>query len=435
MYLPASINGIAGADTICTKEAGGHPAKALLVDESGCSGQPCRRATVFPYLGDGQIDWPLMPNTTYYNADFSAVVATTGSNGLLPSTLLAPIADTECLNQASGIDNDWTTRAGMTCGNWQQRSTGQAEQQGVGWFCSLSTMNFLNGGSVSCFLENFLLCVAETETHTLPFPPRTPSPDLPRLFLTSKMYLPATMNGIAGADTICTKEAGGPPAKALLVDESGCSGQPCRRATVSPNIGDGQIDWPLMPNTTYYNADFSAVVATTGSNGLLPSTLLAPVTSTECLNQASGIDNDWTTRVGTTCGNWQQSTGEMGVGWFCSLSTRNFLNGGSMPQCSLIHFICVTNGVSPPFLPPSSNGPPSNAYMTPYQDQVLLPPSAILSSGSSSNFEGWKIGLICGLVGGFCLILVIIVATFHPRLTGWRRGGQKKRQAIENEVR
>ena len=299
---------------------------------------------------------------------------------------------------------------------------------------------------MSCSEQNLILCVAEIPTP--PFPPSPPPPPyLPRLFLTFDMYNISMMNGIVGADAICTREAGG-PAKALLVDETGCSGQPCRRATISPNVGDGQIDWPLIPNTAYYNDEFSAVVATTGSNGLLPSNLLATITAPGCPNQASGVDSDWTTRDGMTCDSWQHSTsGMMGVGYPCSLSTMNFLNGGSVVCRSLIRFICatsVTNGPYPPSpppsppsppppppLPPSSVPSPSNASSNPYQNQVLLPPSVIEPSSNGSTFESWKIGLIIGLVGGFCLILVLIGTIFYPRLTAWRGGGKKKSQTAK----
>ena len=268
------------------------------------------------------------------------------------------------------------------------------------------------------------------------------------------MFSPEKIKGIAGADAICTTEAGGYSAKALLVDETGCNGQPCRRATITPYIGDGQIDWPLIPNTAYYNANLSLVVATTRPNGLFPSTLLAAITAPNCLNQASGLDNDWTTRVGMTCGNWRQSTGEIGVGHICSdtFSTKNFINGGSWSQCSVtIHLICVTRAINessslppPPLLLPPLLASPSNASTEgggqlpisaiPNPDQTLLSPPAIPASGNGSSFEVWKIGLIVGLVGAFCLIMVIIWAIFHPHITAQLRGVEKKSQTGTNTV-
>lgn len=178
------------------------------------------------------------------------------------------------------------------------------------------------------------------------------------------------LNGISGADVICTTEAGGSPSKALLVDESGCSGQPCRRASVTPNVGDGQVDWPLMPSTSYCNMDSSAVVSVTGINRLFSKAFnTSAISPSSCLNQASGMDKDWTTRAGMSCGNWIVSAGEsmrLGVGWICSNDpySNDMLNGGSITCSSSVRIICVETPASAPFpplpppLPPPSPSPP-----------------------------------------------------------------------------
>ncbi len=54
----------------------------------------------------------------------------------------------------------------------------------------------------------------------------------------------------------------------MITDEAGCNGQPCRRATITPDKGDGQIDWVLLPSHTYRTFDNASVVGFTGSNGL-----------------------------------------------------------------------------------------------------------------------------------------------------------------------
>ena len=67
--------GLAAADAICAIEAVSkgilvetaqlHRYRALLVDEDGCGGQPCRRASLTPGLGDGAIDWVIAPTAAY----------------------------------------------------------------------------------------------------------------------------------------------------------------------------------------------------------------------------------------------------------------------------------------------------------------------------------------------------------------------------------
>lgn len=148
-----SLGGIAGADAACTAEAGA-PAKALLVDESGCGGAPCRRASVTPFAGDGQLDWPLPPSRMFYTRDNATAVGYTDAHGLLSYPLYKPV-DASCSNQASGLATDWTTRAGSTCESWT--SAAPAAQDGVGWTCALDDGLF-DGGDVPCG-RNAFICV------------------------------------------------------------------------------------------------------------------------------------------------------------------------------------------------------------------------------------------------------------------------------------
>lgn len=152
-----NLGGIAGADAFCTLEAG-EPAKALLVDENGCDGSPCRRASVTQFLGDGQIDWPLMPNAVYYeDKDRRVAMGNTGMNSLF----VFPLARNSlpCTNHASGMRSDWTTIPGGTCDSWTTQN-GSAHNQAVGWSCSTSN-GLMYGGALDwpC-TANKLLCVS-----------------------------------------------------------------------------------------------------------------------------------------------------------------------------------------------------------------------------------------------------------------------------------
>jgi hypothetical protein len=155
------------------------------------------------------------------------------------------------------------------------------------------------------------------------------------------------LGGIAGADAICSAEAGS-PAKALLTDESGCAGAPCRRAS-SP-----QIDWPLQPLTTYYTADYSSVLAATDSSGLLPPELSSAVIVSGCLNEATGMTTDWTTLAGYTCKDWttDDSLHYGAVGWLCpqAVYTLDLLSGGIMPCSRPLHFLCATEAPTGDFM-------------------------------------------------------------------------------------
>jgi lysophospholipase L1-like esterase len=154
--VSTDFGGIAGADALCSAAAG-EPAKALLVDETGCGGAPCRRATVTPWAGDGQLDWPLKPHAMYYSLDNKTAVGFTDAAGLLDFPLFQPVR-AKCQNMASGMSTDWTTRAGKTCASWTAGADAPAGvSQGVGWTCALDDGLF-DGGVVACG-ENDFICV------------------------------------------------------------------------------------------------------------------------------------------------------------------------------------------------------------------------------------------------------------------------------------
>lgn len=177
-----------------------------------------------------------------------------------------------------------------------------------------------------------------------PLPPRpAPRPYGGRVFLTSHAY-DLNLGGIAGADAICTREAG-VPAKALLVDEHGCGGLPCRRATISPDAGDGQVDWVLQPDRMYYRMDNKSAIGFTGPNALFAFPLFFPVLA-ECTNQASGLGLDWTTRANSTCSDWHVGAGQaapvqQGLGWSCARD-NGLLDGGGPWACTANRFLCVS---------------------------------------------------------------------------------------------
>jgi len=161
-----------------------------------------------------------------------------------------------------------------------------------------------------------------------------------RLFLTSQSY-DGNLGGISGADQICSAEAG-ENAKALLVDENGCNGRPCRQA--KPH----QVDWPLLPSTTYYSKDFSQIIATTDQYGFLPIGLVSALASS-CTNELIGLDENWNTQANLTCSSWTNSSSSQkeAVGWLCpsGTNTQNLLVGGTKDCGSAVPFLCVTAGV------------------------------------------------------------------------------------------
>mmetsp|Transcript_72411 Transcript_72411/g.169591 ORF Transcript_72411/g.169591 Transcript_72411/m.169591 type:complete len:523 (-) Transcript_72411:113-1681(-) len=230
-----------------------------------------------------------------------------------------------------------------------------------------------------------------------------------RIFITSNYYS-MNLGGISGADAICASEAG-VPAKALLVDEGGCGGEPCRRGTPL-----AQVDWPLLPNTDYYNFDMSAKVATTTCVGLLPSSLESPIRITEsfCRNQASGFERSWATKVGKTCNDWTSNSENdtVALGWVCGsepdgLNTGFVLDGGNGRCSDPAQFLCATTP-DIAFTPCGSTD--ATTTLSEGEDD---PGTATASPGAQDDTV--MIVVIVVAVSGVCCMAAVFVAA-------WRHG-------------
>lgn len=97
-----------------------------------------------------------------------------------------------------------------------------------------------------------------------------------------------------------------------------------RRATVTPVLGDGAIDWVLEPWTRYSNANGDLVWVTNavpllGVEDGGQHDLLAPIWIDPDNNPAfTGMNTNWTTMTDNDCNGWTSSTGQMSSGnpWF-----------------------------------------------------------------------------------------------------------------------
>ncbi|MBL8019258.1 MAG: DUF1554 domain-containing protein [Leptospirales bacterium] len=121
----------------------------------------------------------------------------------------------------------------------------------------------------------------------------------------------ANLGGISGADATCNSNANKPGAatgtfKALLADDP----TNARRASVTANAGDGQIDWVLYANKQYRRSDGVTVIATSNANRLFT----FPLT----VGFIAGAGGHWTgfgagwTSDATNCAGW--TNGVAGTG-------------------------------------------------------------------------------------------------------------------------
>lgn len=189
-----------------------------------------------------------------------------------------------------------------------------------------------------------------------------------RLYATSRSYDPAmqvgSLVGIAAADAICQQEAiaAGVLAsnasslevsryRALLADEDGCAGKPCRRATVTPGVGDGPIDWVIAANAAYYLLDNTTLISWSNASrmlGVSNHTHLTPG------NQISPFGAGWVTLPNRTCNSWRWSEGMAGGPFGMAVGDQRLLGKGFTAgaqgdrnvKCHSAPFICVEMAAS-----------------------------------------------------------------------------------------
>lgn len=132
-----------------------------------------------------------------------------------------------------------------------------------------------------------------------------------QIYLTTLLSGGATFSGVAGADALCNSDVNRPSLlstyKAFLASSSGT----VRRATVTANLGDGQVDWVLQPNMRYFRGDGVTLIGTTASNGLLGFNLANAPTGTS--SYWTGMNTSW--QHAADCAGWSFSgTGLLGNG-------------------------------------------------------------------------------------------------------------------------
>ncbi|TGL87513.1 DUF1554 domain-containing protein [Leptospira congkakensis] len=87
-----------------------------------------------------------------------------------------------------------------------------------------------------------------------------------KIFLSANPYRGGDFGGVSGADAICQSESKcplGSSCKAMILNGT------TRIASLTANVGDGQVDWVLKPNAYYYLADGTTLISNTGSTSLL----------------------------------------------------------------------------------------------------------------------------------------------------------------------
>lgn len=120
----------------------------------------------------------------------------------------------------------------------------------------------------------------------------------------------ANLGGIAAADTMCASD-GARPSAATYTVKAFLAGS-TRRASVSANAGDGQLDWVLLANQEYRQANGATVIGTTNSVRLFTFPLSAALVPNGT-SFKTGLTATWT-NSGNDCGSWATTAGNQDLG-------------------------------------------------------------------------------------------------------------------------
>lgn len=152
----ANVGGIASADSMCAADAA-RPAAATFPVKAFLVGGAVRRASLTPDAGDGQIDWVLLANQQYRQANGTTVIGTTGANRLFTFPLAAPSGFVPSgIAFKTGLTGTWLS-SGNDCGAWA--NTVGNQDLGTG---NTNTTAAIAGGSIACTNPGYyLLCVEQ----------------------------------------------------------------------------------------------------------------------------------------------------------------------------------------------------------------------------------------------------------------------------------
>ncbi|PJZ80760.1 hypothetical protein CH359_10330 [Leptospira meyeri] len=158
------------------------------------------------------------------------------------------------------------------------------------------------------------------------------------IFITQNGY-PANIGKASNFDSYCHSDPNYPGSgnyKAMVVD--GIS----RRASVTANTGDGQIDWVFKANQAYIRTN-GTNIDTTNANGLFITSLAAPITTISS-DHWTGLNQDWTPYLDGACLKWTTNAAfELGnTGDAFTQDILTLTAGRGLQQCSVNReLVCV----------------------------------------------------------------------------------------------
>ncbi|MCE9598839.1 MAG: DUF1554 domain-containing protein [Spirochaetia bacterium] len=158
-------------------------------------------------------------------------------------------------------------------------------------------------------------------------------------YTSADLPLVTSFVGIAGADSVCANDANRPASvvtvKAFLVSPG------TRVASVTADVGDGQLDWVLHPNKQYRRSDGITVIGTTGANRLLQLNLNAGFSFVADTLHITGMQTGWTSPAGGDCGAWNGGGTNAGIGFGDALDASSYFGGTLTCSSGPVKLRCI----------------------------------------------------------------------------------------------
>lgn len=157
-----------------------------------------------------------------------------------------------------------------------------------------------------------------------------------RLFVNSTLTK-GNLGGIAGADATCSSDPKcpvGSQCKAMIATDSGI-----RRATITGDVGDGQLDWVLKPFASYVQADNTTPIGTTNAVSLFTLPIVNGIESPG-VTTWTGFGTSWQSDP-NNCSNWTNSISGNGIVGSSSSNNVALLNNLNVACTSDLKFYCA----------------------------------------------------------------------------------------------
>ncbi|TGM73049.1 DUF1554 domain-containing protein [Leptospira mtsangambouensis] len=157
-----------------------------------------------------------------------------------------------------------------------------------------------------------------------------------RLFVNSTLTK-GNLGGISGADSTCSSDPKcpvGSQCKAMLGTDSGI-----RRATITGDVGDGQVDWVLKPFASYVQSDNITPVGTTNAVSLFTLPIVNGIESPG-VTTWTGLGTSWQSDP-NNCSNWTNSSSGNGIVGTSSSNNVALLNNLNVACTSDLKFYCA----------------------------------------------------------------------------------------------